>query len=97
ARLRSEIETTGADEAEIEECGGRARPTVEDECQRPVRAAVLGDVGDVEDRGDVVARRVVEGQSAGGGGVGEWAAGGVERVLGDRIAGQQPQQALARG
>ena len=75
--------------------GGRARPAVEDEGQRPVRRGVLDDIGGVEHRGALFAGLVVERERAGGGRIGELAGRRVDRVLGRAVARQQPQDAFS--
>ncbi len=96
APVRPEIEDARADQAEMEESGGCARPAIEHKSKRPVGARVLGDIGGVEHRGALLAGLVVERQRAGGRRVGELAAGRVDRMFGDGVRRQKAQHTLAR-
>src|SRR6185437_5629305 len=58
ASLWPEIENARADQAEMEEGGGRAGSAVEDESNWPVGACIFGGIGGVEHRGALVARLI---------------------------------------
>ena len=95
ASAGAEIEDAGAGEAEMQEGGGRAGAAVEHEGQRAIGAAVFPDIGGVEDLGTLFARLVKEGERAGGRRIGEPAVPGIDRMLGDRVGRQQPQDIAA--
>ena len=75
----------------------RSGAAVEGEGDRAARGVGAGgDIGGVEDRGRALAVLVEQRQRSGGGGVIDPATGGVDRVAGDRILRQEPQDARAR-
>jgi len=95
AAAGAEIEKAGPGEAQMQEGGCGARSAVEHEGQRPVCRRALGHIGRIKNRCAALARQVVERQRAGRCRVGKPAVAGVDRMLGDRIGGQQPQHAEA--
>ena len=94
---RPEVEPARSHKAQMQECGGRARATIEDEGHRSIRmrlaAPIPGDIAGVEHRRRALAALVVEVQRPGRRRVGEGASIDRKRVLGDRIGRQQIQNA----
>ena len=94
--LRAEVDQLGTDQPQMQKrrCGAGA--AVEHERHRPVRrVAAAGHIGGIEDLGLALAGLIDQREGAGRRRVGELAGGKLDRVLTDRIARQQPQDAGA--
>ena len=96
AAVGAEFGDARPDQPEIEERRCRARPAVEDECDRPRRRTVgLGDVSGVKNLRRSLARLIEQRECSGSRRIGKLAGFDVDRVLGDGIGRQQRENAGA--
>ena len=88
-RVARDVDAPGADETEVQEDRGGARPAVEEERDRPVLLPLhtLRDVGDREEARRGLAVAVLEVDVLRRGGVGDVHPAGGEAVVGDELAG----------